>query len=124
MNPPERATATELRACLASVEEMAARAARLRDDIELGVEPHLSEHAINFAEVRTLDLLCKEALAQALPAHPELAEDWHVVEEQDLGSASEVHTDLLKKRVKLQFAINLVQGSADRDGDRAATPPS
>jgi hypothetical protein len=107
----------EIRACLASVERMIGRAQRLSVEYEQrirkanysGPPVESLEHVISFPEVRSLDLLCKDALERALPDHPQLTARWYVHDDVGFDSPEELHSDLLRKRTTLQHALDLAE---------------
>ncbi len=106
----------ELTACLASIERMIERASLLSEEYERrirsagykGTPVSQLEHAISFPEVRSLDLLCKDALERTLPDHPGLSEKWYVYGNKGIDSAEDLHTNLVAKRGVLQHALDLI----------------
>jgi len=70
------------------------------------------KYAITFSEVRSLDLLCKDALERTLPTHPKLASDWFVNDHNGMSSPEDLHRELLQKRQTLLHALNLVNAEA------------
>jgi hypothetical protein len=113
----------ELTACLASIERMIERTSFLSDEYERRIRavdykgPPVSslEHAISFPEVRSLDLLCKDALERALPNYPELSEKWYVHGNKGMDSPEDLHSDLVAKRSVLQHAIDLINAQSSTD---------
>jgi hypothetical protein len=107
----------ELTACLASIERMIERASLLSEEYERRIRsvdyngPPVSslEHAISFPEVRSLDLLCKDALERTLPDHPELSEKWYVHGDKGLDSPEDLHSNLVAKCSVLQYALDLIK---------------
>jgi hypothetical protein len=107
----------EIRACLASVERMIIRAQRLSVEYDQRIRkanyagPPIAslEHAISFPEVRSLDLLCKDALERSLPDHSELAGKWYVHDNVGFDSPEDLHSELLRKRTILQLALDIAE---------------
>lgn len=108
----------EIKACIASLVRMIERVAlfveeydrRIRS-VDISIAPPVSslKYAISFPEVRSIDLLCKDALERRLPDYPEFAENWYVHDVKGLASPEEIHSDLSTKRVILEHALNLIQ---------------
>lgn len=107
----------EITACLASLERMIERAKLLSEEFELRIRsvdykgPPVSslEHAISFPEVRSLDLLCKDAIERTLPDHAGLAQKWYVHKDVGMDGAEDLLRDLVAKRAILQHALDLIQ---------------
>lgn len=122
----------ELRACLASLEQMIERARLLTDEYDRRIRqqnyqgPPVAqlEHAISFPEVRSLDLLCKDTLERVLPSHPSLATEWYVHDDVGIAGPEDLHTDLVRKRSQLQHAINLVEAQATLTPSELRSAPS
>jgi hypothetical protein len=74
------------------------------------------KHAISFAEVRSLDLLCKDALQRRLPEYPDLANKWQVYGMTGIDSPDEVHPNLAFKRTIVQHALSLIGASEPEAG--------
>ena len=122
--------AIDIGACLASINHMIARAARLTEEYDRRIRkanyggPPVAalEHAIAFPEVRSLDLLCKDTLERALPNHPELASKWYVHDDVGMDSPEDLHSDLVRKRTIMQHALALAEATANMSVTPAAKP--
>ena len=106
--------ATKLRNCLADLDSMIERAKLLCAEFktwrelpqEQKIDPALMKNSISFAEVRDLDIRCRETLAQVNPVNPEEAQNWYINESMDLAAPEEMLTHLQQKRTKMQSIIN------------------
>jgi hypothetical protein len=100
----------EVGACLASLEKMIERAQRLSEVYDRpGREADERKYVMSYSEVRSLDLLCKDALERALPDHLELANKWIVHPKYDIQVPSDLLQDLLVNRTILQHAYSLIE---------------
>ena len=96
----------EIAACLASVERMIERLKLLVEEFDRkiiksgyrGPPVESLDHAITFSELRSLDLLCKDALERALPEYPNYSANWYVNRDKELGSPGEAHSQFLQKK--------------------------
>ena len=123
----------ELRACLASLEQMIQRASLLSEEydrrirkVDYGGPPVSSlKYSISFPEVRSLDLLCKDMLERVLPNHPEIAAKWYVYGNKGVDSPEDLHSNLVAKRTTLQYALDLLTAGEISLADNASlTTPS
>lgn len=109
----------ELAACLASLDSLLSKVKRLviEYDMKIRKNPRQTsdydvaqlENAISFAEVRSLDELCRDAIARWIPQRPEIAEEWFVNEFKGLGSPEDLERELEYKRTRLDYALHLYQ---------------
>jgi hypothetical protein len=110
----------DLRACLGSVDDMLAKAkdltveydARIRNQTSKSDDVPNLKHAISFAEVHDLDLLCKEALDRYVPIYPSLArfsQDWYVHGLEATDGPEELRDELSRKANLLRHAVHLVE---------------
>lgn len=118
--------AFELRACLSSIENMLDRAKKLTEeynekvrDAKVVTDRNIDrlflslEHAISFPELRSLDLLCRDALERWLPDHENLVAQWHVHDYKGKENPEDIVIDLSQKRIILQHALSIVQASEE-----------
>lgn len=121
---------TELRACLISLEQMLDRARHLAVEYDekirkrdyKGSRVESLDNAISFPEVRSLDELCKDAIARSLLDHPEIADQWSVHGDNGLDSPEDLVADLMFKRTRLRHALALVSASEDAGSISSADP--
>jgi hypothetical protein len=120
----------ELQACIASVERMIKRCERLVEEYDREVRKNdyrrsvsSLENQISFPEVRSLDLLCKDALERAFPDHPDLASKWYVHDNKGFDSPEDLHSDLVRKRTILEHAFDLAE-ARETSGDRLTAIPA
>ena len=76
----------ELTACLASLDALLSKVKRLTIEYDIKIRKNQRrtteydvaqlENATSFAELRSLDELCRDAIARWIPQRPELAEEW------------------------------------------------
>jgi len=107
---------TEIQACLASLDEMLARArafdGKLKAQEKGGPRVDWVKDGITFSEIRSLDLRCKDVLERALPDYPDLAEKWYVHDHKGFEDAEDIQHDLAMKKAHLRHALNLLAASA------------
>lgn len=122
----------ELAACLASLDAMLARMERLVPEYDEKIRKNRHstskdierlENKVSFAELRSIDQLCQDALARWLPQRPELATEWFVNEFKGMASPEDGVNELRQKRVRLLHAIELYKALTTSDSEtiRAAT---
>jgi hypothetical protein len=80
-------------------------------------------YAISFAEVRSLDLFCKDALERSLPDNPQYAAKWFVNEERGTSGPGGLLQELRIKRQVLEQAVHMVDAAQAGDvGTVSALP--
>jgi hypothetical protein len=111
-----RSGLAELNACLASLTALLERGRRLVPEYDTKIRRNPNsrsedierlENSMSFVELRSLDRVCRDALARWQPDQSELASEWFLNETKGFGSPEDAVAELEDKRVRLGFAINL-----------------
>lgn len=79
-------------------------------DIKHAAPVHTLEHVITFSELRSLDLLCRDALSRALP-EANIADKWYVNERKGFSGPQDIVDEFSAKRIQLQHAIAMIEAA-------------
>lgn len=101
----------QLRVCVSDIDILIQRIQLLSEELaewrklpaEKQIDPANLKNSVSFAELRQFDIRCHQTLECSFP---ELAENWYINQDQELGSENEVLTHLQRKKGVLQNAIN------------------
>jgi hypothetical protein len=123
-------SAMELHACLLSLEDLLERTKEFRKEFEAWKASdyrHPKEisdlpHVISFGEVRSLDLLCRDAILRDVPGRRDLADQWYVNEPKGASGPSDLIHELVVKRGLLRQAIAAARASPTDVGSEAKEP--